>query len=236
LRKQIEEKQRLKDKEKGVAEKQKAVELNDYLKNHYKGNVPAHVQESSRRGVSDRDDRRRGPPSDDEDDQYNNRNKNNNNNNNNNKSKFRQPDSENDDDGDLSARNYNKKFVQPQGHSVSPLKKGGQQGGGGRSGGNNFRAEEDNYEIQQRGGQNNAKKSIRKSTEFDAHSRDRDEDGSRDRRGGGGGGGGGSRAVVPVKEYDELSKLCDKLMGQQDEMQAELRNQARIIEVCAQSN
>lgn len=34
-----------------------------------------------------------------------------------------------------------------------------------------------------------------------------------------------------AQEYDELSRLCDKLMGQQDELQAEVRQQAKIIEV-----
>ncbi len=45
------------------------------------------------------------------------------------------------------------------------------------------------------------------------------------------GGKGGDRSSVPVQEYDELSKLCDQLMGQQDQLQMELKQQARLIEV-----
>jgi major membrane immunogen (membrane-anchored lipoprotein) len=34
---------------------------------------------------------------------------------------------------------------------------------------------------------------------------------------------------VAKHEYDELSQLCDKLLGQQDKLQSELKEQATII-------
>ncbi len=39
--------------------------------------------------------------------------------------------------------------------------------------------------------------------------------------------------VVSAQEYDELSKLCDKLLSQQETLQSEIRNQAHLIKVRA---
>lgn len=58
-------------------------------------------------------------------------------------------------------------------------------------------------------------------------------------RGGGGRGGGKSRAptagadgdFVSVEQYDELSKLCDKLLAQQEMLQSEIEQQASLIKV-----
>lgn len=67
-------------------------------------------------------------------------------------------------------------------------------------------------------------------------------------RGGGRGGGGGARGnaggrntadsagaedddYVPKEEYDELSKLCDKLLTQQEQLQLEVRKQADMLKV-----
>ena len=44
-------------------------------------------------------------------------------------------------------------------------------------------------------------------------------------------GGGGKSKWVSQTEYDELSALCDRLLAQQDSLQSELRNQAKIIKV-----
>ena len=43
--------------------------------------------------------------------------------------------------------------------------------------------------------------------------------------------GGGGDKYVTVEEYDELSKLCDKLLSQQEALQSEIRNQSHIIKV-----
>jgi hypothetical protein len=52
------------------------------------------------------------------------------------------------------------------------------------------------------------------------------------RSGGVGGGGGGERdGYVAAEEYDELSKLCDKLLGQQEQLQEEVRKQAEMLKV-----
>ena len=37
--------------------------------------------------------------------------------------------------------------------------------------------------------------------------------------------------VVSKKEYDELSKLCDKLLNQQGQLENELKEQASYIKV-----
>jgi hypothetical protein len=47
----------------------------------------------------------------------------------------------------------------------------------------------------------------------------------------GGGGRGGRPAEVSPEEYDELSKLCDKLLTQQEQLQSEIRQQAHLIKV-----
>jgi hypothetical protein len=41
---------------------------------------------------------------------------------------------------------------------------------------------------------------------------------------------------VSQSEYDELSKLCDKLLAQQDSLQTELRNQAKLLKVSLETN
>lgn len=52
-------------------------------------------------------------------------------------------------------------------------------------------------------------------------------------RSGGVGSGGGERdGYVAAEEYDELSKLCDKLLGQQEQLQEEVRKQAEMLKVC----
>lgn len=37
--------------------------------------------------------------------------------------------------------------------------------------------------------------------------------------------------VVSAEEYDELSKLCDRLLSQQESLESEIRNQAHLIKV-----
>jgi hypothetical protein len=36
---------------------------------------------------------------------------------------------------------------------------------------------------------------------------------------------------VAAEEYDELSKLCDRLLGQQEQLQEEVRKQAEMLKV-----
>jgi CHASE3 domain sensor protein len=36
---------------------------------------------------------------------------------------------------------------------------------------------------------------------------------------------------VPAEEYDELSKLCDKLLTQQEQLQEEVRKQKQMLQV-----
>ena len=37
--------------------------------------------------------------------------------------------------------------------------------------------------------------------------------------------------VIAMKEYDELSKLCDKLLNQQSRLESELKEQSAYIKV-----
>jgi hypothetical protein len=43
--------------------------------------------------------------------------------------------------------------------------------------------------------------------------------------------GGRDDGFVPAEEYDELSKLCDKLLTQQEQLQEEVRKQKQMLQV-----
>jgi hypothetical protein len=45
--------------------------------------------------------------------------------------------------------------------------------------------------------------------------------------------GGREDGFVPAEEYDELSKLCDKLLTQQEQLQEEVRKQKQMLQVRA---
>lgn len=53
----------------------------------------------------------------------------------------------------------------------------------------------------------------------------------RDHQGEEGAAGAGKKKFVSMDEYDELSKLCDSLLAQQDQLKEELRNQANALKV-----
>jgi hypothetical protein len=49
------------------------------------------------------------------------------------------------------------------------------------------------------------------------------------REGGGGGGEEEEEDFVPAQEYDELSKLCDRLLSEQEQLQLEVKKQADML-------
>lgn len=245
MRRQIEEKQRKKEEEKKREEDLKKKELEEYLTIHYKGDLPAHVQKQlkppdnrkeDRRNNDDREhERRDNPPrrrpvdkscrdeQDDDDEPNDYRRKPD-------KTTNRRDPAEEFSDYDRRRDNYDDVRGSMEydddeppsyGNKHKKLSEKGRRGKQDREfyddqssdPSDNFssdrRYQENDYDSPKRKGKaKQKKKGI--ADELDDY---------------------GEKKWVSMKEYDELSQLCDKLLNQQDKLQSEIQKQAELIKV-----
>ena len=230
LRAQIEEKKALKDAEKEKLDREKQRELDHYLKHQYRGEVPVH--ENKRGGGGGNRETQEDYQEEEERSNRNNRRGGNNNNNgggggNNNRVRSPSPvnrraraeeDEEQQERYNQNGRgnhgNHGRRNRIQEEEEEDPPRRGG--GGGGNRRRRDYeeeQEEEQDYRAHtppSNNLNNNQLKNKFKSIQQKA---------------------GGEKDVVSYREYNELTKLCEKLIIQQDTLAAEVAHQAEVIGV-----